>query len=133
MPHQADFRHASATLRGALDWMATSRRHVDAARTTDTIAGGTVAVVATTALDISLIDHAATALHISALAELCDRRAVICAHHEYDLAVWGQRYERWERAIQRWRTTADDPTTQVPWPGPAPVRPVAPFAWVEPS
>ena len=117
-------------LRGALEWLGTGKRHVHAARSAHTIVGGTVASACETALTITQVDLDAARRRVEQLADLCDRRAVVCAQHARDLAEWSSRSERWEQAVRRYHTGLDDPTATSPWPGPAPARPTPPAPWV---
>ena len=97
-------------------------------RVAPTLSGGTVAAVVQTGLDVSATNARDTVARLDQLAALCDRRAGICADHAAALLQWQRRSDRWDEAVSRRRA---DPT--LPDPGPAPVRPTAPFPWVSPQ
>ncbi len=133
MPTQTDFDEAARTLRGTLATLATSRRHLGAAQANDSLSGGSIALLVDAALSVSQANVDDLAGRVESLASLCDQRARTCAEHSAALERWRVRSEQWERDMMRYRGSVDDPLRTIPWPGPAPVRPVAPYAWVEPS
>ncbi len=133
MPTQTEFDDAARALRATLSTLATSRRHLAAARSADTITGGSVAAVVDAALAVAQANVDELGHRVESLASLCDQRSRACADHVAALARWNVRYELWERAMQRYRSSVDDQLHTAPWPGPAPQRPAAPYAWVAPA
>lgn len=133
MPTQTEFEQAAHTLRGSLDALHASRRHLAGAQGTEAITGGPIAAVVDAALTVSQANIDRLANQVEHLAVVCDGRARVCAEHAAALARWQARYSLWEREMWRYRMAIDDPLAHVPWPGPAPVRPAAPYAWVAPS
>lgn len=133
MPTQIEFDEAARTLRATLVTLTTSRRHLHAAQAVDAIVGGSIAPVVDAALTITQANVDRLAGEVEGLASLCDQRSRVCADHAAALARWRVRYAQWEGDTYRWRMAADDPLVSVPWPGPAPARPTAPYSWVAPS
>ena len=119
-------------LRSTFDGVAAGHRHVVAAREADAIASPSLGPLIDVALAVATADIDRIGTRVEALAELCDRRATVCAEHEADLWRWEQRRVAWEQAHGRYRSAVADPDAWVPHPGPPPPRPIAPYPWVEP-
>lgn len=133
MPTRSDFDDAAQALRGTLASLATCHRRLRDADRADAIEGGSVAPLVGAALLVAQANVDRIANRVEALAGECDRRAQVCADHAAALARWTVDRERWELAMGVYRAALGDPARSVPWPGPAPVRPVAPYAWVAPA
>jgi hypothetical protein len=128
MPTQADFEQAARTFRTTRDGLGAPLTALEQASGAPTMSGGSIAPVVQTGLDVSIGNTRSAVDALDALAVLCDRRAGVCADHAAALGHWHRRREHWDAAAQRRRT---DPTA--PDPGPPPLRPVAPHAWVLPQ
>lgn len=131
MPTQAEFRAAASMLRSSTTSVSAGRQDVVATQRAQPILSPTLGPLIDTALSVSVADLDLVGTQIEALASLCDERATVCADHEEELRRWAQRQAIWRNAWFRWQNAAPD--EYAPWPGPAPVRPTAPFHWVDPK
>jgi hypothetical protein len=132
VPTDTDFEQAARTFRLAAELVGNSRRELGLVTATRAVGGGSVAAVVDAAVAVVGADTDEVGRRIDALADLCERRALVCAEHAAELARWRIRYDAWERAVERYRMALDDPTRIAASPGSAPPRPIAPASWVEP-
>ena len=132
MPTEAEFRSAGAVLRRAAGDVEAARRHIEAAAA-DGVGGGTIATTIERSCEEGSSDAAAVRDLIWFWVDESERRAAVCAEHAAALRAWETRMEAWSEAAHRHRLSRDIPDRNPPWPGDRPIRPVAPYDWVEPA
>ena len=110
MPTADEYHHAAGELRRLAGRLNDGGRVLDAAIDLDRIAGGPVAAAVRGALDSGRSARERTELELARLAEICERRAAVCADHAASLR-------------RHHLLAAFDPST------PPPARPAH---WVEP-
>lgn len=133
MPTEADFRSAAAALRRAAGDVEAARRHIVAAADADGVSGGTIAATIERSCEEGTSDAAAVRDLIWFWVDESERRAAVCAEHAAALRAWEARLDAWSDAGHRHRLSRDIPDWNPPWPGDRPIRPVAPYEWVEPA
>jgi hypothetical protein len=127
MPAEWEYVAAARQLRAERDRILTAMSALDRTHSNPTVSGGSVATVVGASLAVSVANARRSGERLHELAALCDQRAAVCARHAATLLQWQRRVDHWDEAVRRRRL---DPT--LPDPGPAPPRPVAPYAWVAP-